>query len=59
MSSLKDFAMDFGEAEQRTRDSKSAKSIEVCNCPTGYTGISCQVNSLLNLTFVMIIFLKQ
>ena len=36
--------MDFGESYSRDGDYRLASAVESCDCPTGYSGTSCEVN---------------
>ncbi len=40
---LSDFKMDFAEVRQITANSKRAHAVEVCDCPRGYAGHSCEI----------------
>ena len=41
---LSEFDLDFAEERQISPDAKRATSIEVCECPEGYSGHSCEVS---------------
>lgn len=40
---LKDFTVDFAEESLDSSSAMACKHIEVCDCPEGYTGTSCEV----------------
>ncbi len=44
---LKDFTIDFAEEKADSSLAMACKHIEICDCPEGYTGTSCEVNILV------------
>jgi hypothetical protein len=40
---LSDFKLDFAEVRQISAESKRAHAVEVCDCPRGYAGHSCEI----------------
>jgi hypothetical protein len=52
--SLRDFKLDYAQ-ENNDQNLPKANLIEVCSCPRGYEGTSCQVNFRIS-NFKLIIF---
>ncbi len=40
---MKDFSFDYAEEGETSDKNMACKYIEVCQCPEGYTGTSCEV----------------
>ncbi len=44
---MKDFSFDYAEEGETSDKNMACKYIEVCQCPEGYSGTSCEVKKLI------------
>lgn len=47
--SISEISLTVAEEGRPSKDSKKAHQIEKCDCPIGYSGLSCEVGEQINL----------
>ena len=43
---LSNFSLDVASEDNQEEEGVQAKTVEICRCPEGYTGNSCEVSSI-------------
>lgn len=43
---LSNFSLDVASEDNQEEEGVEAKTVEICRCPEGYTGNSCEVSSI-------------
>lgn len=51
--SISEISLTVAEEGRPSKDSEKAHQIEKCDCPIGYSGLSCEVGEQINLFFFL------
>lgn len=49
LAAVSELQLEIAKDDQTTGDSYTASSVEICQCPLPYTGLSCQVPQLYSV----------